>query len=78
MDHCNPPSVAPVARDVLAIPGVSVSVERLFSSMKNTLTDHRSSMTAEMASMCILTKERLKSGLGKGVDFEQLLNIRSY
>jgi len=51
VDHCNPPSVAPVARDVLAIPGVSVSVERLFSSMKNTLMDHRSSLTAEMASM---------------------------
>ncbi|KAJ7831822.1 hypothetical protein B0H14DRAFT_3463771 [Mycena olivaceomarginata] len=41
--------MARIARDILAIPGVSISVERLFSSLKHTLSDARSSMTAETA-----------------------------
>ncbi|KIP09367.1 hypothetical protein PHLGIDRAFT_67779, partial [Phlebiopsis gigantea 11061_1 CR5-6] len=58
-----------VARDVLAIPGVSVSVERLFSQCKLTLSDQRSSMSAETASRTILAKEWLKRGLGDDVEY---------
>ncbi|KIJ31941.1 hypothetical protein M422DRAFT_115175, partial [Sphaerobolus stellatus SS14] len=61
------PVLACVARDVLCIPGVSVSVERLFSSSRSTLTDYRSRMTIETASKAILTKERLKKGFGQGI-----------
>jgi hypothetical protein len=66
-----------VARDILAIQG-SVWLERLFSSMKHTLTNDQTSMTPENSSMCILTKERLKSGLCDGLDWMQLLNINKY
>jgi len=55
-----------VARDVLAIPGVGISCERLFSSVKRTLADSRSSMTAKTASVDIVTKEWLKAGLVEG------------
>ncbi|KAF7348260.1 Reverse transcriptase-RNase H-integrase [Mycena sanguinolenta] len=66
--------MARVARDILAIPGVSVSVERLFSSVKRTLTDSRSSMTAETACVDIVTKEWLKSGLGEGINYMDFVN----
>ncbi|KAJ7710654.1 hypothetical protein B0H17DRAFT_914879, partial [Mycena rosella] len=46
-----------------------ISVERLFSSVKHSLSDARSSMTAETASVDIVTKEWLKSGLGKGINY---------
>jgi hypothetical protein len=52
-----------IVRDILAIPGVSISVEHLFSSLKHTLSDAQSSMTAETASVDIATKEWLKSGV---------------
>ena len=58
-----------VARDVLAIPAVSVSVERLFSESKQTLWDQRSSMGAQTASETILTKMWLKGGLGVDVNY---------
>ncbi len=58
-----------MARDIFAIPAASVSVERLFSSAKKTLTDARSSMSAETAAKTILTKEWLKKGLGDGLKF---------
>jgi hypothetical protein len=48
---------ARVARDILAIEGVSISVERLFSGVKHTLSDTRSSMTAETATVDIVTEE---------------------
>jgi hypothetical protein len=57
--------MALLARNIWAIPGVSISVERLFSSLKHTLTDSRSSMTALTASLDIVTKAWLKSGLGE-------------
>jgi hypothetical protein len=63
------PILSRIARDVLAVPGVSISVERLFSSSKHTLSDARSSMTAESASKTVVTKEWLKKGLGDGVDY---------
>ncbi|KAJ7720756.1 hypothetical protein DFH07DRAFT_760713, partial [Mycena maculata] len=56
--------------DILAIPGVSISVEHLFSSVKHTLSDARSSMTAETAAVDIVTKEWLKSGL----DYTKFIN----
>ncbi|KIJ07766.1 hypothetical protein PAXINDRAFT_89869, partial [Paxillus involutus ATCC 200175] len=63
------PMLSQITRDVLAIPGVSVSVERLFSSTKHTLTDSRSCMTATTASRTVVTKEWLKKGLGEGIDY---------
>jgi hypothetical protein len=61
--------LARIARDILAIPGVSISVERLFSSSKHTLSDSRSSLTAESASKTIVTKEWLRKGLGDRVNY---------
>jgi hypothetical protein len=46
--------MARVVRNIIAIPGVSISIERLFSSVKHTLSDVRSSMTAETASVDII------------------------
>jgi hypothetical protein len=69
------PVLARIARDILAIPGVSISVERLFSSSKHTLSDSRSSLTAESASKTVIAKEWLKKGLGEGVDY--LENVRT-
>ncbi|KAJ7737172.1 hypothetical protein DFH07DRAFT_685844, partial [Mycena maculata] len=56
--------------DILAIPGVSISVEHLFSSVKHTLSDACSSMIAETAVVDIVTKEWLKSGL----DYTEFIN----
>ncbi len=58
-----------MSRDILAIPAASVSVERLFSSAKKTLTDARSSMSAATAAKTILAKQWLKKGLGDGIRF---------
>ena len=58
-----------IARDVLAIPGVSISVERFFSQSKHTLTDSRSRLLATTASRTILSKEWLKLGLGDTVHY---------
>jgi hypothetical protein len=63
------PVLACIARDILAIPGVSISVERLFSSSKHTLSDARSAMTAESPSMTVVAKEWLKKGLGVGINY---------
>ncbi|KAJ7309227.1 hypothetical protein DFH08DRAFT_719454, partial [Mycena albidolilacea] len=46
--------------------GVSIAIERLFSSMKHTLMDDRTSMTSQNWSTCIVTKKQLNSGLGEG------------
>jgi hypothetical protein len=63
------PVLAHIARDILAIPGVSISVERLFPSSKHTLSDSQSSMTAESASKTVVVKEWLKKGFGDGVNY---------
>ena len=63
------PILARIARDILAIPGVSISVERLFSSSKHTLSDVRSSLSAESASKTVVAKEWLKRGFGEGVNY---------
>jgi hypothetical protein len=70
------PVLACIARDVLAIPGVSISVERLFSSSKHTLSDTRSSLSAESASKTVVAKEWLKKGFGDGVNY--LDDIRTH
>lgn len=70
------PVLARVARDILAIPGVSISVERLFSSSKHTLSDSRSSLSAESASKTVVAKEWLKNGFGEGLDY--LENVRTH
>ncbi|KAJ7348278.1 hypothetical protein DFH08DRAFT_698178 [Mycena albidolilacea] len=59
----------------LAIPGVSISVEHLFLSLKHTLSDALSSMTAETVSVDIFTKEWLKSGLAEGVNYTDFIKI---
>jgi hypothetical protein len=66
-------AMAAAVRDILAIPGVSISVERLFSSMKKTLRHDRSSITAETASVDIMTKEWLKAGLDQDIDYRQVI-----
>jgi hypothetical protein len=64
-----------VARDILAIPGVSISVEHLFSSLKHILSDAQSSMTVETASVDIIMKEWLKSGFAEGVNYTDFIKI---
>jgi hAT family C-terminal dimerisation region len=59
---------------ILTIPGISISVERLFSSSKHTLSNTRSSMTVESALKTITTKEWLKKGFGYEVHY--LDNVR--
>ncbi|KAJ3002334.1 hypothetical protein NUW54_g5902 [Trametes sanguinea] len=65
------PVLALIARDILAIPGVSINiaVERLFSSCRHTLRDARSSLSASSASMTVITKGWLKRGLGDNIDY---------
>ena len=50
-----------MSRDVLAIPGVSVSVEHLFSLCKHTLTGGRASMSVKTAAQLIVLKEWCKA-----------------
>ena len=71
------PVLARIARDILAIPGVSISVERLFSSSKHTLSDSRSSLSAESASKTVVAKEWLKNGFGEGLDYLENVQIHS-
>jgi hypothetical protein len=56
--------------------GVSISVECLSSSVKHTLSDARSSIIAETASVDIVTQEWLKSGLGQGINYMDFIKIR--
>ena len=63
------PILSLIAQDILAIPGVSISVEQLFSSSKHTLFDSRSSMTVTSASKTVVAKEWLKQGLGNGIEY---------
>ncbi|KAJ7312825.1 hypothetical protein DFH08DRAFT_717185 [Mycena albidolilacea] len=67
--------MARVVQDILAIPGVSISIERLLSSVKHTLLDAQSFMTAEMVSVDIVTKEWLKLGLGQGINYADFIEI---
>ncbi|KAF5372244.1 hypothetical protein D9758_004983 [Tetrapyrgos nigripes] len=71
-NHCAPtgkdgvpgfPVIARIARDFLAIPGASVSVERLFSKSRHMCTDLRSSMKAETTTKAMCSKCWLRDGL---------------
>ncbi|KDN47716.1 hypothetical protein RSAG8_03506, partial [Rhizoctonia solani AG-8 WAC10335] len=61
--HLHFPTVAHMARDFLCIPASSVSVERLFSSCKLTMTDVRSSMSFETARRRICCQNWMKVGV---------------
>lgn len=52
-----------MARDYLAIPATSVSVERIFSKSRHICQDLRSSLRAETVKQALLTKCWLRSGL---------------
>ncbi|KAF5309197.1 hypothetical protein D9619_012818 [Psilocybe cf. subviscida] len=57
------PTIARMARDYLAIPATSVSVERTFSKSRHIYQDFRSSLKAETISLALLTKVWIQSGL---------------
>ncbi|TFY56694.1 hypothetical protein EVJ58_g7479 [Rhodofomes roseus] len=59
------PVIASMARDFLAIPGASVSVECLFSASRHLCVDTRSSLKAETISEAMCSKQWLKDGLFK-------------
>ncbi|KAI0367431.1 hypothetical protein BV20DRAFT_1090033, partial [Pilatotrama ljubarskyi] len=63
-----------IARDILAIPGVSIGNERewLFSSCHHTVSNARLALTAEFASLT--TKEWLKRGLREGLEYLDLFS----
>lgn len=69
------PVLSRIARDILAIPGVSIAVERLFSSSKHTMSDSRSSMAASTAATTVVTKELLNAGFGEGLDYLEGVSI---
>ncbi|EIW87284.1 hypothetical protein CONPUDRAFT_45943, partial [Coniophora puteana RWD-64-598 SS2] len=54
------PVVACMARDFLAIPATSVSVERLFSNSRHLCRDTRSSMQASTITEVMCTKKWLE------------------
>jgi hypothetical protein len=58
-----------IAHDILTIPGVSISVECLFSSSKHTLSDLHSSFIVESVSKTVVAKEGLKKGFGTEVNY---------
>ncbi|TFK77965.1 hypothetical protein K466DRAFT_507915, partial [Polyporus arcularius HHB13444] len=68
--------LAHAARDVLAVPGLSIGVERLFSSCRHTLTDSQSSLTAESVSLTVITKEWLKRGWGDDIAYLSGISFR--
>ena len=63
------PMLACITHNVLAIPGVSISVEQLFLSSKHTLSYLCSTMMAESASKTVVAKEWLKKSLRAGLDY---------
>jgi len=63
------PVLAWIAHNILTIPGISISVEHLFSSSKQTRSDVQSSLSAKSASKTVVTKEWLKRGFSKGVNY---------
>lgn len=52
-----------MARDFLAIPATSVSVEQTFSKSRHICTDLRGSLKAETVSKALLSKVWIRSGL---------------
>jgi len=62
----NYPTMAKVARDLLAIPASSVAVERLFSNARDMLGVRRSSLSADSMRWCMLLKDTGETGNEKG------------
>jgi hypothetical protein len=56
------PVIARMARDVLAIPGPSVTVEHLFSKSRHSCPEVRGSMKAETIMGAMLTKMWINAG----------------
>ncbi|KIJ12766.1 hypothetical protein PAXINDRAFT_82301, partial [Paxillus involutus ATCC 200175] len=69
------PVLSQIARDILAIPSVSVSIKQLFSSTKHTLSNSRSSMTTITASKTVVTKEWLRKGLSEDINYLSNISI---
>ncbi|KAJ6536074.1 hypothetical protein B0H19DRAFT_963113 [Mycena capillaripes] len=65
-----------MAWDILATPGVSIIIKRLFSSLK-TITDEQAPMATEKVSVDVVTKEWLKSGSPKGVNYTDFIKIHT-
>ena len=63
------PVLAHITHDVLAVPGVSISMEQLFLSSKRTLSDLYSAVTTESALKTVVAQEWLKKGLWERVDY---------
>ena len=59
------PIISRMARDFLAIPGSSVSVERLFSKSRHLCTDLRGSLKAETVTEAMCARQWLRDGLYK-------------
>jgi hAT family C-terminal dimerisation region len=57
------PTIARMARDFLAIPATSVSVERTFSKSRHICSDLRSSLKAQTITEALLSKVWIRSGL---------------
>ena len=57
------PILSRMARDFLAIPGSSVSVERLFSKSRHLCTDLRGSLKAETVTEAMCARQWLRDGL---------------
>ena len=63
------PVLAHIACNILAIPGVSISIELLFLSSKHTLSNTHSAMKVESASKTVVAKEWLKKCYGVGINY---------
>ena len=57
------PTIAQMARDYLAIPATSVSVEQVFSKSQHICRNLRSSLKEKTITMALLTKVWIWSGL---------------
>ncbi|CCO37231.1 hypothetical protein BN14_11386 [Rhizoctonia solani AG-1 IB] len=62
-NESNLPVLSRIARDILAIPATSVSVERLFSQCKLVMSDYRN-MSIDTARQIITCQQWLEAGLG--------------
>ena len=70
------PVLACIMQDILAILGVSISVEHLFSGSKHTFSDLQSSMTAKSALKTVVVKEWLKKGFRDGMNYLNVFGIQ--
>ena len=57
------PTLARMARDFLAIPATSTSVERVFSKSRHICSDLRCSLKAETITQALLAKVWIRAGL---------------